>query len=47
MTRGAHDGSNGLADHGGGFFGDGTDRVNFLYLWGASLVIYFDVFCRN
>ena len=47
MARGAYDRSNSLADHGGGFFGDGADRVNFLYLWGASLVVYFDVFYRN
>ena len=47
MTRGTYDGSNGLADHGGSFFGDGTDRVNFLYLWRASLMIYFNVFYRN
>ena len=47
VTRGTYDGGNSLADHGGGFFGDGTDRVNFLYLWRASLMIYFNVFYRN
>ena len=47
VTRGTYDGSNGLADHGGGFFGDGADRMNFLYLWRASLMICFNVFYRN